>query len=819
MTESDSPLSEALSFVRLDATVNDCEPLTRGGGTRPTRSGINLLAIPHELSSLAFRGTSTDIQAIVVNRNDSSIQVAASWPVEAPVVFVACSADARLVAVALADGSLCCLDVTHSTSNSSSSSLLDLSLRWTVEHAHSHTNPHAFGAVGNAAAAGPVRSLSFSPGTSYHLLLVDSAKGSLSLYNAAEKTPVDVVLSITAGKKPWDESQVLSAAAWCPTTNESGSGKILAVGHADGTVQAVSVDFDQHSIQLLASASRPQSEEDEEEEDGTWSCTHLDWFQPEALAIGYCRVTASDDNDSDEDGDSDEDDSAEHEACLYIASIHSETYQVNEWSELGDVAPYFGVPKQGRHVYFTTFLKTQTGENPIELLLVGSNVSSEIGVASISREENTWHIIELQEGNGATTPTNDEDEFFFPVGLGESTVDSKHVFLLASTDGSIATFDLDHRDHPDFFNVQDSIPGPDSLPATHVPVTASAVPSPPTKEEKEETPALVPEPTPAPFGGMAFGSGGTGGLTFGSGTSSGFSFGETSAIGSASKSTTTSSLPLAPSSAAGGGFSFGSTGSSIFGSPTPVKDSTIPLSDAEKTKSVFGAFGSSRANPTTFGSASSAGGGFGALAASPVAATGFGALAASPVAATGFGAIAATPAAATGFGAFSASPAPSSFGALVAAASSSTTTPSGIFGTKTLQFGFGSSPFSQQTSTEKNDIETVDSTTDEIVAPPKAAIPVTPPRTTSSFAVSTTPLSPTAQTAASAFDNLDTDKKGTLHIDKFEELLDELGEGFHGDEFDKQVAIIDPDKKEIVDRTTFINWYSDLVSDKNGDDE
>eukprot|EP00978_Attheya_sp_CCMP212_P029869 scaffold107750_cov55-Attheya_sp.AAC.1 len=84
---------------------------------------------------------------------------------------------------------------------------------------------------------------------------------------------------------------------------------------------------------------------------------------------------------------------------------------------------------------------------------------------------------------------------------------------------------------------------------------------------------------------------------------------------------------------------------------------------------------------------------------------------------------------------------------------------------------------------------------------------------------STAPLSPAAQTAASAFDNLDKDKKGTLHIDKFEELLDELGEGFHGDEFDKQVAIIDPDKKEIVDRTTFINWYSDLVADKNGDDE
>eukprot|EP00978_Attheya_sp_CCMP212_P036324 scaffold163829_cov51-Attheya_sp.AAC.1 len=84
---------------------------------------------------------------------------------------------------------------------------------------------------------------------------------------------------------------------------------------------------------------------------------------------------------------------------------------------------------------------------------------------------------------------------------------------------------------------------------------------------------------------------------------------------------------------------------------------------------------------------------------------------------------------------------------------------------------------------------------------------------------STAPLSPAAQTAASAFDKLDTDKNGGLHIDQLGEVLDELGEGFYGDEFDKQVAIIDPDKKEIVDRTTFINWYSDLVADKNGDDE
>jgi Ca2+-binding EF-hand superfamily protein len=58
--------------------------------------------------------------------------------------------------------------------------------------------------------------------------------------------------------------------------------------------------------------------------------------------------------------------------------------------------------------------------------------------------------------------------------------------------------------------------------------------------------------------------------------------------------------------------------------------------------------------------------------------------------------------------------------------------------------------------------------------------------------------------AARVFDSLDKGKVDFLPIEKMERLLDELGEGFHGDELDEQVAKIDPSKMGKLNRSAFV---------------
>ena len=78
------------------------------------------------------------------------------------------------------------------------------------------------------------------------------------------------------------------------------------------------------------------------------------------------------------------------------------------------------------------------------------------------------------------------------------------------------------------------------------------------------------------------------------------------------------------------------------------------------------------------------------------------------------------------------------------------------------------------------------------------------------------PQGPTAKKAAAAFDCFDKQKQGKLPADKFEDLQDELGEGFYGEEMEKQVALIDVTKSGMLQRSAFIDWYVNLV--EAGDD-
>ena len=76
-----------------------------------------------------------------------------------------------------------------------------------------------------------------------------------------------------------------------------------------------------------------------------------------------------------------------------------------------------------------------------------------------------------------------------------------------------------------------------------------------------------------------------------------------------------------------------------------------------------------------------------------------------------------------------------------------------------------------------------------------------------------------AKTAAAVFDTLDEAKEGKVPAAMLEALTDELGEGFQGDEFDKQLAIIDPEGTSFIDRSSFEAWYPQLGLGGSGDGE
>jgi Ca2+-binding EF-hand superfamily protein len=75
-----------------------------------------------------------------------------------------------------------------------------------------------------------------------------------------------------------------------------------------------------------------------------------------------------------------------------------------------------------------------------------------------------------------------------------------------------------------------------------------------------------------------------------------------------------------------------------------------------------------------------------------------------------------------------------------------------------------------------------------------------------------------AKYAVKLFDTLDQDKEGQIPIDRLQILLQEISKGFHhGDELDKQSAILDPDSSGFISRSSFIDWYCKQLGDDSND--
>ena len=83
--------------------------------------------------------------------------------------------------------------------------------------------------------------------------------------------------------------------------------------------------------------------------------------------------------------------------------------------------------------------------------------------------------------------------------------------------------------------------------------------------------------------------------------------------------------------------------------------------------------------------------------------------------------------------------------------------------------------------------------------------------------VDTLPTSADAKRASTAFDAIDSDEDGRLPTSMLEALVDEVGEGLHGDELDKQLLLLDPDSSGYIEKATFVDWYCKLGDDSDDD--
>eukprot|EP00977_Amphora_coffeiformis_P022697 scaffold11309_cov145-Amphora_coffeaeformis.AAC.1 len=775
---------------------------------RPCKGGLQWCAVPTEKTEIVYRCTSSgELQSLrlvhTAPTDDDPLTILYQTTLPALPVQCSTSADGRLVAVACGDGSIRCYNA-----------LTDqFTERWTLSEVHSYRissweDSVSFSRAYGAGAAGPLRSLEFS-GTL--LLWVDdvsynengqSGKGLQVVEAAVAETPTIVASQVAA-----------SCAAWQPSTF------CMAVGTMDGKILLLDYQnnefIDQRQINF------------EEAPEGS-SCNHVVWLTLDTVGASFVTVTPEEDDDED-----DPDDPSLHEVLFHILQVDVGDGSVKSSTELGEVLGFFNIPKGGRHVFVTSLLPTSG--SPI--LLMATNVASEIGI--VAHEDNEWKLLDLTENSKAECPTVD-DEFTFPVGLACA---AGPVVLLLNTDGSLSTFTPFCQGNDDFF--PRGTDNSTALPGEPLAAVAPAI-----------APAVIPPPASAPASSFTFGATSApapSGPVFGGASSGGFSFDATSmskpsfggpnfgsarstddddegtsssdesseglewidgnpAAGFTSKKKAPAPAPVtsfgAPSTFGLSSPSFGAT--SGFGSPatpfsfgasTPAFGQTSALGGTKSGTSP--GFESSSAAPT-FGLTSPLGGAKSpakketTLATSKTAsdikaAPSFGSGSSAPVFGSGFGG-------STGFGAVAKSHAatfgsPSPFGATPAGASPLAGMTKPLFG----------APKATTQPLTTSDIKTDD---DQESSQQKLSTKDDEPE----------PTGPDADRAREAFDTVDVTGIGFLPISRMEDLLEELGEGFHGNELDEQIKAIDPNETGQLQRKDFITWYGALTQNASNDD-
>ena len=880
MDSGNLPLDEALQFQH-HSFQKGTNPFS--SPTRPVGTAIEWLASNGRFIARVTGTTQIAIRDALHGDNEDSHTIATT----AGIVRLAFRQS--LLAVAQNDGSIECYDVLSSSQSQ---------LRWRLANVHSFVSnqvdtPLSFSRDWGASAAGPLAS--FELNDAHQLLLVDaSARQQALIYNAAESPP-NAPVKIDGA----------TSAAWV-------SSDVLAVGKGSGEIDFYK--FMGNKTELLSTLSSPAEDA---------SCiTYLACHNATTIVAGYSNVLANEDDDDDDD---EEDDDAEHLVVMYLASLSGATLS-SEWSDMGDVVPFFSVPKHGRHTFYTQFIDN--------ILVVAANVGSEIALVDLTDAT----LLELTEGSGATTPTTDDDDYTFCVGL--ATVGQW--LYISATDGSLTCLKLQHTGNDHYFKAPST-----QVSMELVPILESIPP--PSTTAAQSFGSLATSPTVAQMTTPAFHQTSTlGENKFGqaSASTAAPAFGQTSGLGpavgpTAGQATGFGGFGSAPASnpfTFGSldqktGFTFGATSNAL--GPKP--------SEPEKKVALTSTFGSGTTIPsfgTPFG-ASFDRPTFGALASETKDAPGF--LNASdkgtssipnPFGAFGSPKKSTTPTGILAKPLFGSSPAPAPtpvtnpFGAFIATSatlSTSGTMAKPLFGPTSGPATKPEPPTTPSTSDEpdfaailtkvyekdhpqklkdipkllkkykgkENEMFEKISKTYNIPNPlsspvrepvpekiarksdepdyvailtkvyeknypeklkdiPKllkkykgkedemfAKIAATygiPDPLISSRAIQVPTMNksepslsqvtqeerddiPGAKTAAETFDSLDQEKSGRLPIDRFEALLEELGEGFHGEEFDAQVALVDPDGTNQIERHAFIAWYCGLLEAEGENDD
>ncbi|GKY99450.1 hypothetical protein MPSEU_000899500 [Mayamaea pseudoterrestris] len=400
-------LSDGLRFALLrqhDAPASDSASAPQLDPVQP--SNLNWMAIPRDDPGLAYLYHANELQCIV---DGGKVLFRTPRPSQkAMVLDMAASGDGRMVAVAW----------WHTTSNqeeaiASDSNILlycyNVTSNGGFEERYTYTIP------ATQATLADVRAMSF--GSNHTLALVDSD----SNLHFIQNNGVGKILRSNA-----------TSASFAP------NGNFLAVGLIDGTINIYNAALTMKSASTIKAAIN-----------STWDfpmagpqcpCTHLDWVSLDVLVAGYCRVTPGDDPPE----DADMDDEADHEAFLFVNEMEQD-FSLKECYDLGDVVPFFNVPKGRRHNFYTCCLIEK------KLMLVATNLGSEIKV--VAYEDKEWKIIDVPEGDDVHCPTSDDDEFTFPTGLGIMITAGKPVTVLASTSGSLSYFSVLHEQHSTYFDL------------------------------------------------------------------------------------------------------------------------------------------------------------------------------------------------------------------------------------------------------------------------------------------------------------------------------------------------------------------------------
>jgi len=439
-------MEEHLAFIRTrvdDGSTPSTE--TNIHPARPSKTCLSLLCSSGN-TNVAFRAVHRDVYAVVEIGGGGGIESTRLCSVDCDVVGLACSECSRILVGALEDGGICCWDVTGGA--------MRLKERWRLSGSFPPCSDDQSRLKGSSIVSISSLAVDVHCGV---VLLVDLVEGCMKMWRISNGSLVSY-----GDNSAWcrdNEYLCISSACFC-----RGSSFILAGCANGGDIRVY--DICDGSLVKASLGDKPDFiSECGEDCMNQWNCTYLHVvafsrhdeddkdptkFTSWALVAGYSKLEPAIEEEYDGLDLDDDDDPSMLEVNLCIANLMNGVDDrgltlESSWFEIGDPAPFFGVPIQGRHIFFATFVQTSS-TSEYDLLLVGSNVSNDVGTIIYQRSNQKWEFIELQDGKALTMPVTDDDEQIFPTGLTKliSKENSDAILYLSSTDNGLSKVILEH---------------------------------------------------------------------------------------------------------------------------------------------------------------------------------------------------------------------------------------------------------------------------------------------------------------------------------------------------------------------------------------